>query len=190
MVRISVLVLLAAILAACVPVGPGVSPTSVPPTPVPATSAPPEPASPTPTPIPRLLATAIAATVTPGASGDGQDLQPALVIRRTGGLAGVDEEWVIFSDGSVTLPDGRRLQVDAEAVAGLLTQITASGLFDSSGAVGGLSNCRDCFNYQITTSFNGQTTTIQVQPESSEIPKELQIAIASIDAFLNALPKG
>jgi hypothetical protein len=29
-----------------------------------------------------------------------------------------------------------------------------------------------------------------VQPESSDIPKELLKAIESIDAFLNALPKG
>jgi hypothetical protein len=188
--RILALVLLTVILAACVPGGPSIPPASVLPTPAPATSVAPKSASPTPTPVPRLLATAAAATVTPAISGKDQALQPVLVIRRTGGLAGVEEEWSIYEDGRVTLPNGRRQQVEAEVVSRLLTQITESGFFGLGGAAGGLSKCRDCFNYQITVSKDGQTKTIQVQPESSDIPKELLKAIESIDAFLNALPKG
>ena len=190
MARISVLVLLAMILAACAPEGPGISPISVLPTPVLATSVPPKPTSPTQTPVPRLLVTAAAATMTPVTSGTGQALQPVLVIRRTGGFAGVEEEWSIYEDGRVTLPNGQHQQIEAEAVSRLLTEITQSGFFNMGDAVGGMSKCRDCFNYQITVSKDGQTKTIRVQPESSNIPQELLKAIESINTFLNALPKG
>ncbi len=182
MARILALVLLAAILTACVPVGPGLPPTSV--------LATPAPAAPTDTPIPRLLATAAAATATPAASGKGQAAGPVLVVRRTGGLAGVSEEWTIYEDGRVTLPKGSQQQAGVEQVSQLLAQITASGFFGLGDLMSGPSKCRDCFNYELTVTKDGQTKTVKVQPESADVPKELLKAIESIDAFLNALPKG
>jgi hypothetical protein len=190
MARIAVLLLLATLLGACAAEGPGSPPSSVLPTPVPATSVPPKLASPAQTPAPRLLVTVSAATISPEAPDAGQALQPALVVRRTGGFAGGDEEWVIYADGRVRLPNGQHQQAEAEAVLRLLTQITKSGSFQLDDAAGGFSKCRDCFNYQITVSHEGQTKTIRVQPESSDTPKELRQAIESLDAFLNALPKG
>ncbi len=190
MTRFWTLILMAGLLAACVPAGTGVLPTSAPDTLTPAapnTLVRETPAPAAASPQPSMLATASSSGA---ASGKGMGDGPILVVQRSGGLAGVSEEWSIYADGRVITPTGAR-KVESEQIARLLSSMISSGLFalnESSGVV--FSKCRDCFTYQITVAQGGKMKTFQVQPEATDTPIEAREALQSIIDFLNTLPKG
>ena len=157
MARISVLVLLAMILAACVPAGPGIPPTSA------TTYSGAGNVSTARASIPR-------SRLGPTTAGNGRrrNHDPSGIWQRPDIAAGARHPtygWACGRGRGVdhlrrrarSLPNGRHQQVEAEAISRLLRQITESGFFDFGDATSSLSKCRDCFNYQITVSKDGQT---------------------------------
>ena len=114
---------------------------------------------------------------------------PALVLRRSGGFAGVLQEWQVFSDGRVLIREGQQqeasLQVPAQAVAELLTWLDGSGFFSAQIPTPNPDEtCCDRFLYELTASYNGQTNSVVVLDTPENLPGDLPEAFRRLEALL------
>jgi hypothetical protein len=103
-----------------------------------------------------------------------QTNNPVIIIARSGGFAGVSEQWSFYSDGHVMKDaadksqTGETLTVDSAEITSLLEELKSNGFFQmkASSGIGGMSNCKDCFTYQLTATSDGVTNTISFQDDS------------------------
>jgi len=125
----------------------------------------------TPSPDKTALNVALDATPSPA------DL--VIVFERSGGFAGVDEKWSIYTGGKIVKENGDTFSVDAAKVTALLDAAEAANFFEmkASSAIGSVSNCKDCFSYKLTITSNGQTNTITTSDGATGLP----------DAFMEIL---
>jgi hypothetical protein len=86
--------------------------------------------------------------------------QAVIVFEKSGGFAGVTEKWTVYRDGRVVSVEGREHQVAVEEISTLLMEIENMGFFEIDGPDQWLSDCRDCFTYQITVSIDGRTKVV------------------------------
>ncbi len=95
-----------------------------------------------------------------------------IILGRSGGFAGVNESWLIYSNGRIELPDGRELEVEVDQIYELLEEVEALGFFDINTPKPGISACRDCFQYQLTVNHDNQKKTISWEDDQL-VPQEL-----------------
>ncbi|MEW5958790.1 MAG: protealysin inhibitor emfourin [Chloroflexota bacterium] len=135
------------------------------------------------------------ATPTPATSPVEQEKQPpgrqpealgqaVLLFRRSGGLAGISEQWLIYADGRVTVDEGREWQAGAERVEQLLKTIDTLGFFELDGTYLPLDTCCDRFTYEITVRFDGKINTVTTIDAAPNAPPALQQVISEISRFL------
>ena len=131
-----------------------------------------------------------AATANPQ-TGDRGDLpaDAVIVYLRSGGLAGVSEQWTIYPDGRVVSGKGTEQRVTAERVTALLAEIAALGFFQAADAPRSPSACRDCFTYQITLAVGGQVKTVTTQDGDKNAPAAVTLTLDKVNGLLAALPK-
>ena len=53
-----------------------------------------------------------------------------LIFHRSGGFAGLDQEWTIYTDGQIEMPDGGQKMADAAQLQNLLDTIEAADFFN------------------------------------------------------------
>ena len=107
----------------------------------------------------------------------------AVIYHRSGGIAGVDEQWIIYTDGGIESPDGRR-QVGPQQVQELLDTIKAAGFFDLDDSYLPMNTCCDRFIYDITVQLDGQVKTVNTIDASPTQPDQLTTALDAIEALL------
>jgi hypothetical protein len=108
----------------------------------------------------------------------------AIVFHRTGGVAGVDEEWKIYPDGRVVASEGEQRAIEAGQVATLLQAIEALGFFEMKDSYGQLSQCNDCFTYKLTVSSGGKVKSVTTIDNASDAPPELGQVLEQINTLL------
>jgi hypothetical protein len=111
----------------------------------------------------------------------------AIVFHRTGGVAGVDEEWKIYPDGRVVASEGEQRAIEADQVATLLQAIEALGFFEMKDSYGQLSQCNDCFTYKLTVSSGGKVKSVTTIDNASDAPPELGQVLEQINTLLTGL---
>ncbi len=94
-----------------------------------------------------------------------------IVFKRSGGLAGLNEEWTIYPDGRVTGADGAVFQVQAQAVSDLLAKLTALDLSALAGDYIPLNACCDRIFYELIIALQGQTVRIKTADGVSGVPE-------------------
>jgi len=115
----------------------------------------------------------------------------AVVVQRTGGLAGVSEQWSIYPDGRVLSPKGTQSQVGAAQVSALLAALDKAGFFTlqdsySQGSQGSQgSQCRDCYNYQLSVNNNRRSKTVSFVEGATDTPPALTASLKAINDLLN-----
>lgn len=110
-----------------------------------------------------------------------------IVFHRTGGVAGVDDLWSIYPDGRVVSSKGEEQTIQAEQVTALLAAIEALGFFDMKDSYGRLSQCKDCFTYELTVSSGGKVKSITTVENASDAPPELGQVLEKINTLLTGL---
>ena len=105
-----------------------------------------------------------------------------LVYKRTGGIAGVDEEWIIYADGSVLDPDGGQQQVDPQQVQAI---VDMAGNMDSKGSYTPINNCCDLFTYTITV-YTAEATKSVTTTDGAKQPVEVTAVFDKIGQLLAA----
>lgn len=110
----------------------------------------------------------------------------AVIFKRTGGMAGLNEEWIIFTDGRVQTNTNIQPQLSPEDVSQLLSSLDSAGFFSLNGSYLPEDTCCDRFFYEITavqdTTFH-TTTTLESTPD---MPETLQQSLRLIQNSLFA----
>jgi len=83
-----------------------------------------------------------------------------IVFRRSGGLMGVSESWVIYEDSQVAYQEeikgeSAAGEIEAQELAGLLALIEETGFFSFSDSYMPQNICCDRFSYEITVFKDG-----------------------------------
>jgi hypothetical protein len=138
------------------------------------------------------LQTGLQSTPEPGArnAATTSSSDPVIVFHRSGGFAGVDEEWKIYADGRVASSKDQKAAaeqtVKAEQVSTLLNDIDAAGFFKLEAAQNQFSQCDDCFEYEITVTYKEQTKTIKATADD-KLPAELKQVVEKINELIASL---
>lgn len=110
-----------------------------------------------------------------------------ILYQRSGGFAGISEQWTIYPDGRIVSGDGQERKVSAEEVSALLIEIGALGFFDLRDS-GGLPNtCADCFSHQITASSDGGLNQITVAGAGYDPQDPRWQVVQKISDFISGL---
>ncbi len=107
-----------------------------------------------------------------------------VTLQRTGGLAGVSQQWSIYPDGRVQLPNGTQSQLSADQVSALLAALDQAGFFALQDSYGQGDKCRDCFNYQLTVNDNGHSRTVSFVEGAADTPPEVTAALKAVNELL------
>ena len=108
----------------------------------------------------------------------------AVIFKRSGGLAGLDEEWVIFTDGRIETNSATQPELSAAEVEQLLTSLASSGFFALEGSYLPDDTCCDRFFYEVTAVQNGTFHTITTLETTPDMPEALQQALRLIQTAL------
>lgn len=110
-----------------------------------------------------------------------------VVYERSGGLAGVSEQWSIYAGGKIVKKNGETITVDAAKVTDLLDAIDAAGFYDIkfSSSIGGLNSCKDCFSYTLTVTSNGQKNTITTFDGAKGLPDSFWAILKQVNDLVN-----
>ena len=120
----------------------------------------------------------------PGTGKAGLPEGATIVFQRSGGFAGVDEEWVIYSDGRITSAEGGAWQVAPERVEALVKQIDEAGFFELDGNYLPLDTCCDRFTYQVSVSMEDKSNSVTTIDAAPGVPPELWQVIDAINTLL------
>jgi hypothetical protein len=108
----------------------------------------------------------------------------AVIFKRSGGIAGLNEQWTIFTDGTVVTNSATQPEFSAEAVEQMLGSLESSGFFELEATYLPDDTCCDRFLYEITavqdTSFH-TVTTLEATPD---MPEALQQALRLLQTVL------
>lgn len=116
----------------------------------------------------------------------GEALGEAVIIyERSGGLAGVSEQWSIYPDGRILAGDGREWQVEPEQVKQLIGEIEASGFFDLSGQYMPRNPCCDRFTYSLVVRNGDKINRVTTIDAAPDVPGSLWEALGAVRSFIN-----
>jgi hypothetical protein len=133
-----------------------------------------------------LLLSACSRGINPGGnpSEEGRLDGAVIVFSVSGGFAGVSREWIIYPDGRAINRMGEEFQAEPSEIEQLLDQIEDLGILEIKDTSGGLTDCRDCFTYNITFQTEAETFDFTLVEGDSETPAKLLEAAHAIDRFI------
>ncbi len=110
----------------------------------------------------------------------------AVVFKRSGGLAGLNEQWTVFTNGRIETNTTIEPQLSDEQVSQLLSSLESAGFFELDTTYLPEDTCCDRYLYEITavqdTTFHS-VTTLENTPD---MPEALQQSLRLIQNLLLA----
>lgn len=106
-----------------------------------------------------------------------------VIFRRSGGFAGVNEEWVIYADGRVKSSQGEEWQADPAAVGDLLAQIDGYDFFSLRSQYIPANPCCDLFSYELIVNDRGRVHLVATV-DGADAPEGLQLALQAVQEFI------
>ncbi len=111
-----------------------------------------------------------------------------IIFRRSGGLVGVSESWVIYKDGQVAYQEeiegeSATGELEAQELAGLLALVEETGFFSFSDSYMPQNTCCDRFSYGVTVMKDGQSKTVTAM-DGAEAPEGLWSIIGELNGLL------
>lgn len=104
-------------------------------------------------------------------------------IRVSGGIAGIDETWVLAADGTVNGPLGRSGSLAPDQVEALADAVIDARFFDFDAEYLPEDRCCDRFTYELTITQGGRTHTVATV-DAADAPDGLFVLIGSwLDAM-------
>lgn len=108
----------------------------------------------------------------------------AVLFKRTGGIAGLNEAWTIFTDGRVETNSATQPELSAEEVKQLLNGLESSGFFELEDSYLPEDTCCDRFFYEITAVQNSTYHTVRTLEATPDMPEALQQSLRLIQTTL------
>jgi hypothetical protein len=107
-----------------------------------------------------------------------------IVLERSGGFAGVDERWLINSDGRITASDGKNSQVSIAELSAAVADLENLGFFELQNSYMPLDTCCDRFTYKLSVTAAGKAHTVTALEGDQETPEELWKAIEIVNGLI------
>lgn len=107
----------------------------------------------------------------------------ALMFGRFGGIAGLNERWVVFEDGRVVDIAGTETKVDPAAIAMAIQLIRVAG-FENFETMYGDNSGADKIVTQLAIQLDGKVKPVTVFDGATNIPQGWDAALAQIKALL------
>ncbi len=108
----------------------------------------------------------------------------AIIFKRSGGIAGLNEAWTIFTDGTVETNSAAQSQLSTEEVEQLLSSLESSGFFELENSYLPDDTCCDRFFYEITAVQNTTFHTVRTLEATPDMPEALQQALRLLQTAL------
>ncbi len=108
----------------------------------------------------------------------------AVIFKRTGGLAGLNEGWTIYTDGRIETNSSIQPELSAEEVEQLLSSLEATGFFELEGSYLPDDTCCDRFFYEITAFQDGRFHIITTLEATPDMPEALQQTLRLLQTLL------
>lgn len=110
---------------------------------------------------------------------------------RSGGFAGFDETWFIYSDGRVEhvgKGSGRSIQLTSDQITALVGALRTTGFMALKDSYVPKNQCCDRFLHEITVSLDGQQKTVQTLDAAPDEPPALTNLISLLNGLLTQPP--
>ena len=107
-----------------------------------------------------------------------------IIYGRSGGFAGLQQEWTIHANGQIDLPDGSQKQVDAAQVQALFDTVTTANFQSLNESYMPKNTCCDLFTYTVTVQAGNERQTITMMDEAPNVPAELTAVHQTIDDLI------
>ena len=140
----------------------------------------------TPVAVPTIPTAPTEAPGKPEAPGGTADV---IRFTRSGGFAGLDEEWVVTSDGVVSLNGEAKATVTETQLDQLLVEVEGLGFFEMQNTYLPQDTCCDKFSYTLTIVADGQKNTVSTIDAAEDAPAELWEIIGMVTEFLAENPE-
>lgn len=108
----------------------------------------------------------------------------AVIFMRSGGLAGVEEKWVIFTDGRVETNSSIAPQLSSGEVNQLLNNLNNTGFFSLVDRYLPEDTCCDRFLYEITALQGTTYHTVTTLESTPDMPEALQQSLNLVQKAL------
>ena len=108
----------------------------------------------------------------------------AVIFKRSGGIAGINEAWTIFTDGTVVTNSATQPELSAEEVEQLLGSLESSGFFELENSYLPDDTCCERFFYEITAVQNTSFHTVHTLEATPDMPEALQQALRLLQTAL------
>jgi hypothetical protein len=110
---------------------------------------------------------------------------PLIILRRTGGFAGLEDEWWLFGDGRiVNRSDNQIQQVDGAEVVALHQDMLNGGFFNLAPEYMPADSGDDRFTYEITLIDGDNRHTVATMDDTDTIPDLLRESLHRITMLL------
>ena len=110
-----------------------------------------------------------------------------IIYQKTGGFAGVSEQWTFLADGRIVDAEGVERQAAVEAIETLLTTIEAGGFFEMKASYIPRNTCCDRFTYRLTVRSGGKEHTVATLDAAPDTPPALWEILDGVQEMTQAL---
>ena len=97
----------------------------------------------------------------------------AIFFTQTGGFAGLNDTWVFYPDGKVTLNGVEQSQLTPERINKLVMDLDAQGYFDIVQTTKPGTFCCDFFDYSLAVQAQGRQNYISYSDGNPDLPANL-----------------
>lgn len=108
----------------------------------------------------------------------------AVIFKRSGGIAALNEAWTIFTDGRVETNSNIQPELSAAEVEQLLSSLESSGFFELEESYLPEDTCCDRYFYEITAVQNSTYHTVRTLEATPDMPEALQQSLRLIQTLL------
>jgi hypothetical protein len=107
-----------------------------------------------------------------------------LSYQRSGGIAGMDESWLVYEDGRIEGPDGLVSNSEPAQVEQLLADLEEAGFFGLDSQTTPENPCCDRYVYVLTVRAGEQAQQMTAVEAVESVPAELWDSLEIVQAFL------
>ncbi len=110
---------------------------------------------------------------------------PVIILKRSGGFAGLEDQWAIYADGRVEGSNTAQSPLSTEHIAKILADAETGGFFNLKNEYIDPGHCCDFFNYEVTlTLADGRSHTIITVEQTPGQPDILAQTILELNFLL------
>jgi hypothetical protein len=110
---------------------------------------------------------------------------PVIIFKRTGGFAGLEDQWIIYADGRVEDGAATAESLSPDQIAQILADAEAGGFFDLKDQYIDQNHCCDFFNYEVTLNLaDGRSHTVATVEQTPGMPPVLAQLIQELNELL------